>query len=556
MLSETVSKIYRVGSYSRISNEDIDLMQSDKGESSSISNQKALIEDYLKDKADLKLVKVYADDGVSGSSFSRPYFDRMMEDIECGIIDCVIVKDLSRFGREYIEAGNLLERVFPRLGVRFISINDNVDTLYGMDSLVVALKNIMNDAYCRDISIKTRSHLATRRAHGEFIGAFAIYGYEKDPKNHNRLIIDEYAGHIVQCIFRWKIQGMSCNGIADKLNDMDVLSPYDYKIKNGLLYSTTFKSNEKCLWSAVTVRRILENENYTGTLVQGKWTTPNHKVKKALKKDEEQWTKVNDRHEPLVSKRDFELVQKSLLLDTRTPAGAEYCYPLSGIMTCADCGASMVRRPRKIDGKIYVYFDCQEYFSSHQKHCHCHAVREDKVEQLVLQAIQCQIDLVLKIDECLKYLDLTMLTEMDRKRLNRQIEIHSADVEKYKNLIRHAYEDLYSQVLTQDEYMSFRDEFEIKKRTAEKSLYEVKNELEKVNNKTSRHYKWVEHFIRYQNVEELTREMVIELIDSIVIYDKKHIEITLAYQDEYNEAIQMLKELFDENDEKVVTACG
>lgn len=549
-------KIYKAGSYSRLSNEDIEVARSHREESISISNQKTLIEDYLKDKEDIELVKVYADDGVSGSSFSRPDFERMMEDIEAGVIDCVIVKDLSRFGREYIEAGNLLERVFPSLGVRFISINDNVDTLYGMDTLTVALKNIVNDSYCRDISIKTRSNLATKRDHGEFIGAFAIYGYEKDPKDHNHLVIDEYAGHIVQSIFRWKIQGMSCDGIAKRLNELGVLTPYDYKIKNGMLYSTGFKENERCLWSGVTIRRILENENYTGTLVQGKWTTPNHKVKKKFKKNEEDWSKKLDKHDALVSRRDYELVQKSLLLDTRTPAGEDFCYILSGIMTCADCDASLVRRPRTINGKTYVYYDCQEYSSSHGKRCSSHSVREDKVEKLLLQAIQCQIDLVLKMDECMKYLDLSMLTELDRNRLNRQIEMHSAEVEKYRGLIKRAYEDLYCKVLTQDEYLSYREEFEIKKKTAEKALIEAKSELEKVENKTSKHYKWVENFIRYENVTELTREMVLELVDSIVIFDKKHIEITLAFQDEYNEAISLLQDLIADNEEQEVAICG
>lgn len=541
-------KLYDVGSYSRLSKEDIEVARSSRDESISISNQKTLIRDYLKDKTDLKLVREYADDGVSGSSFSRPEFDKMMEDIEAGRINCVIVKDLSRFGREYIEAGNLLEKVFPSLGVRFISINDNVDTLYGMDSLMVAIKNIMNDSYCRDISIKTRSNLATKRAHGEFIGAFAIYGYEKDPKNHNHLIVDEYAGHIVQSIFMWKIQGMSCNAIAKRLNEMDVLSPYDYKMKNGLLYSTVFKENDRCLWQGVTIRRILENENYTGTLVQGRTTTPNHKVKKTVVKDSDQWDRVKETHDPLVSRRDFELVQKSLLLDTRTAQGEETCYPLSGMLTCVDCGANLVRRPRTIDGKLYVYYDCQEYVSSHSKRCFGHSVREDKIENLVLETIRCQIALVLKMDECLKHLDLTALTEIDRNRLNKQIVKHKTDIERYKAMIKRAYEDLYAEILTPDEYISYKEEFEIKKKAAEKALVDAEAELIKVNNKTSRHYKWVEHFIRYQNVGELTREMVLELVDSILIHDKKHVEITLAFQDEYNEAILALQELIAEED--------
>ena len=546
-------KIYKAAAYYRLSAEDEGVSRYEKKESGSIANQKILIKDFLKDKTDLELCGEYTDDGVSGSSFHRPGFDRLMEDIEAGLINCVIVKDLSRFGREYIDAGNLLERVFPSLGVRFISINDNVDTLYGMDSLMVAFKNIMNDAYCRDISIKTRTNLAVKRKHGEFIGPQAIYGYEKDPKNHNRLIVDDYAGHIVQNIFLWRIQGMSCYSIANKLNDMGVLAPYEYKMHRGISYSTPFKQKETVVWTAVTVRRILENENYTGTLVQGKWTTPNHKVKKRIIKDNDQCTKVENTHEALVSKRDFELVQKTLKLDTRNAPGDDSCYPLAGMLTCADCGANFRRRPRTVDGKIYVYYECNEYYSSHRKRCSSHAVREDKVEELVLKTIQCQIDVLLVMEECIQQLDLTMLMEIDRNRLNKQIAMHSADVEKYRGMVKKLYEDLFAGVITKDEYIAFKEEFEIKAKSAEKGLIDAKIELKNIDNKSSRHYKWVEHFLKYQNVTELTREMVVELVDAIMIYDKNHIEIVLAFQDDYMEAVNELKEMMQR---KEVAACG
>lgn len=546
-------KIYKVAAYYRLSSEDEGVSRYGKSESGSIANQKILIKDFLKDKADLKLCGEYTDDGVSGSSFHRPGFDRLMEDIEAGLIDCVIVKDLSRFGREYIDAGNLLERVFPSLGVRFISINDNVDTLYGMDSLMVAFKNIMNDAYCRDISIKTRTNLAVKRKHGEFIGAHAVYGYDKDPENHNHLVIDDYAGHIVQNIFLWRIQGMSCLSIANRLNDMGVLSPYEYKMHRGFHFATPFKQKETTLWDSVTVRRILENENYTGTLVQGRCTTANHKVKKRIIKSDDQCTKVENTHEALVSKRDFELVQKTLKLDTKNAPGEDYCYPLAGILTCPDCGANFRRRPRKVDGKMYAYCECNEYYSSKRKRCFSHAVREDKVEELVLKAIQCQIDVLLVMEECMEQLDLTKIMEIDRKRLNKQIVMLSADAEKYRGMIKNLYEDLFAGVISKEEYISFKEEFEIKAKSAEKGMIDAEIELKNLENSSSRHYKWVEHFLKYQNVSELTREMVIELVDAVMVYDKNHIEIVLAFQDEYEEAVNELKIAMEG---KEVAACG
>ncbi len=553
-MKDSLGKIYKVGAYYRLSDEDADVSSHGKDESGSIANQKILIKDFLKDKKDLVLCGEYTDDGVSGSSFQRPGFNRLMEDIEAGLIDCVIVKDLSRFGREYIDAGNLLERVFPSLGVRFISINDNVDTEHGMDSLTVAFKNIINDAYCRDISIKTRTNLAVKRKHGQFIGAQASYGYEKDPQNHNHLIVDEYAGRVVQNIFLWRIQGMSCYGIAKKLDAMGVLTPYEYKMHRGIKYYTPFKHMEDGGWSPVTVRRILENENYTGTLVQGRYTTPNHKVKTRLVLSDDKCTKVENTHEPLVSKRDFELVKKLMALDVRTAPGEEMCYPLSGILTCADCGATLSRRPRKVDGKLYVYYDCQEYCSSHRKKCFSHLVRESKVEELVLKTIQTQISLLLNMEECMEQLDLTMLMEVDRKRLEKEITIQTAEVEKYREMVKNLYEDLYAGVITKEEYVSFKEEFELKGKAAEKNLADAQVELTNVTNGSSRHYKWVEHFLKYQNVTELSREMVVELVDEILVYDKNHIEIVLAFQDEYQQAIEALREVL--NMDKEVAVCG
>ncbi len=544
-------KIYQAGLYYRLSSEDVDVARRNKSESGSISNQKILIKDFLKNKTDIVVCGEYTDDGISGSSFERPGFNQMMADIEAGKINCVVVKDLSRFGREYIEAGTLLERVFPSLGVRFIAINDNVDTVDGMDSLMVALKNIMNDAYCRDISIKTRSNLAVKRNHGEFIGAFSIYGYLKDPKNHNKLVIDEYAAHIVQNIFFWKIQGMSCNTIANRLNENGVLSPYDYKAQHGSMYATSFKIYERSVWSASAVRRILEDENYTGTLVQGKHSTPNHKVKKVFLKDKEQWARVENTHDAIVSKRDYELVQKTLLLDTRAPEGVEKCYPLSGMIRCGDCRGNLIRKPRTVDGRIYVYYECQEYYTSKRKHCVSHSIRAEVLEKLVLETIQCQIALVLEMESCLKHLDLSVITEMEKKRLNHQIAMHLVDIEKNQSMIARLYEDFCTEIISKDEYISFKKEFETNKKSAEKALAEAQIELQKVDNQESRHYKWVEYFRKYQNVDELTREMVIELVDSIIVYDKKHVEIALAYRDEYNEAVGQLVGIIEKQNTEV-----
>ena len=317
-------KIYHAAIYVRLSKEDGDVATAGKRESNSISNQKNLIKNFLKDKKDIVVVSERVDDGYSGSNFERPAFQMMLEDIKKGIVDCVVVKDLSRFGREYIDAGKYIERLFPALGVRFIAVNDHYDSLEGKsqaDEIVIPFKNLINDAYCRDISIKIRSHLEVKRKNGEYIGAFTPYGYQKDSDNKNKLVIDVYAADIVKEIYRMKLSGMSQTAIANALNKQGVLSPMEYKHSLGIRIQDNFKTHEQAEWSAMSVKRILENEVYTGTLVQGKRTTPNHKVKKLMKKPETDWVRIEKNHEAILSEREFALVQRLLGMLEHTDKG-------------------------------------------------------------------------------------------------------------------------------------------------------------------------------------------------------------------------------------------
>lgn len=275
---------YLASAYVRLSKEDMVSASGQKTESNSISNQKQLILDFLKDKADIKLVSIREDDGYTGTDYDRPDFQHMMDDIRAGVVNCVIVKDLSRFGREYINAGKYIDRLFPYYGVRLISINDGIDTVTrsSSDDLSIMLKNLMNDNYCRDISIKIRSQLQVKRKNGEFIGAFAPYGYEKDEKDKNQLVIDPYAAEVVSDIFRWKLDGINQDRIAQMLNTQGVLSPMEYKRSKGLSYKTSFKLSSQAQWTPSAVRRILANPVYVGTLIQGVRSRPNYKIKKVI----------------------------------------------------------------------------------------------------------------------------------------------------------------------------------------------------------------------------------------------------------------------------------
>ena len=279
---------YRTALYLRLSRED-----GDKTESDSIANQRTLLEAYAIDHPELCIVDEFVDDGYSGSNFERPAFQNLFRELEQGTINCILVKDLSRFGRNYIEVGRYLERIFPVMRVRLIAVTDNYDSQSAWktsDSIMVPMRNLLNDAYCRDISVKIKSQLAVKRKRGDFVGSFATYGYQKDPSNHTKLIVDELAAETVQDIFRWKISGMSNQGIANRLNAKKVPSPAARKLQSGAKLSLHFRKSDEPPWSAKAVDRILHNEVYIGKLVQGKTRRLDYRSKKKMNVPMRDWT--------------------------------------------------------------------------------------------------------------------------------------------------------------------------------------------------------------------------------------------------------------------------
>ena len=408
MLKLSLDKDYKAAIYLRLSKEDGDFsISGEKLESDSISNQRMLIKEYLKKHPEITVVKEYCDDGFTGANFERPDFNRMMEAVRAGLVDCIVVKDLSRFGREYIEAGDYIQKIFPRLGIRFIAINDNYDSAQpgaADNELVLPFKNLMNDSYCRDISIKVRSNLDAKRRNGQFVGSRVVFGYLRSPDNKNQLVIDPVAAPVVQDIFKWKIEGLSPAQIADRLNDANVPSPIEYKKANGSKQRTCFQTKKVALWSAVAIYRILKNEIYTGTLVQGKTTSPNHKVKKTIVKPQSEWARTENAHEPIIAHAQFDLVQKLMLDDTRSPSGATGVHPFSGKIYCADCGSPMVRRVSRYGEKEYAYFICGGN-KSDKTSCSAHSIKESVVYDAVLAVVQGHIDAAMNMADALKRID-------------------------------------------------------------------------------------------------------------------------------------------------------
>lgn len=543
-------KIYKAAIYVRLSKEDGDVSDASKAESNSISNQKELIKDFLKDKQDIVIVSERVDDGYSGVNFERPAFQLMLEDIKQGKVDCVVVKDLSRFGRNYIESGRYIEKIFPMLGVRFIAINDNYDSLTGKsqtDEIVIPFKNLINDAYCRDISIKIRSHLDVKRRKGEFIGSFTIYGYAKDEHDHNKIVIDEYAAGVVRDIYQWKISGMSQQRIADKLNDMGVLSPAEYKKSCGIKYSANLQTKKQAIWSAVAITRILTNESYTGTLIQGKVTTPNYKVKKTVIKDEEDWVVIPNAFEAIITKEQFDMVQEILKKDTRVAPDKKSVYLFSGIAVCGDCGRQMSRKVSTVSGKKYVYYMC----SANKKEgvCSSHRIREDELEKAVVTYLNSYIDELENIQHFLEFIDKLPYQEVNVKRLNMRIVQLEEDAQKYEKLKVSVYEDLKDELISKEEYISMKQEFEKRRRASLDSIAQIKIEIETLASRNGKHHEWIESFLANKGIEKLERNVVVELIDYIRIYEDKRIEIVFRYADNYKEILNQIRYIQDNKNE-------
>ena len=542
MKSKQFKKIYHAAIYVRLSKEDGDVAGASKAESNSISNQKELIRDFLKDKEDIVVVSERVDDGYSGSSFERPSFKLMLEDIKKGVVDCVVVKDLSRFGREYIDSGRYIERLFPALGVRFIAVNDGYDSLEGKDQsdeIIIPFKNLINDAYCRDISVKIRSHLEVKRKNGEFIGSFAPYGYQKDEGCRNRLVVDPVAAGVVRDIFRMKLHGMSQDAIAGRLNDMGVLSPMEYKSASGSNYQTGFKTGERALWSSVTVRRILENECYIGNLVQGRQTTPNHKVKKSFVKPEKDWVRVEKNHEAVVSDRDFAIVQRLLGMDTRMSPEQAEVYPLAGMVVCADCGAAMVRKNVCSGKRKYRYYVCSR--NKETKECASHRIGVERLEEAVLEVLKVQVANVLDLKRAMEKVSEIPFQELDIRELERRIEQKEAEALRCRELRNMLYEDMKDGIVSKEDYRELHEAYTQRRDLAEEAVRRMKDEIGDILASNTDKYRWLDYFAEHENIDRLTRNVAVELIERVKVVDRETVEVVFSFGDCYREVLEGLK---------------
>ena len=389
---------YKVAGYVRLSKED-----KIKDESNSITNQKAIINSFIKNNNEFELTDFYIDDGYSGTNFNRPEFKRMIKDITEEKVNTIIVKDLSRFGRNHIETDNYIENFLPGYNVRIISVNDNIDTLKSPKStayIEIPLRNLMNDYYARDISEKVKSTLKVKQQKGDFIGTFAPYGYLKDPKDRHRLIIDKEPSIIVKKIFEMISCGKSRKEVADFLNDNNVLTPSLYKIEKERANNEDIVLSKR--WNAEIVNRILRNETYTGTLIQNVKVKPNYRDNKLIDVNKEDWIKIENHHEAIILKDDFDEVQK--ILDRKIKVNKNNEIDLfSGYLKCFYCGEHLIIRK----SKNQVYYYCSSYIKN--KSCLKYSINKKKLEELVINE--------------LKNLSSINVEKIDRKALSKNINM-------------------------------------------------------------------------------------------------------------------------------------
>ncbi|MCG9969979.1 recombinase family protein [Pelotomaculum terephthalicicum JT] len=508
--------IYNVGIYTRLSKED-----DNNTESESIANQKEYLSRYVIEQS-WNLVDIFIDDGYTGTNFDRPDFKRLIKAVESKRINLVIVKDLSRLGRDYIDTGYYIERYFPEKNVRFIALNDGIDTFHNNSNNDMSpFKSVMNDLYSKDISKKVRTSFNVKMRNGDFIGSYAPYGYLKDSNNKNKLITDPKTAWVVKKIFNMFVGGTSLEKISRILNDEAIPSPTVYRKQ---ISKYKGRSGVSELWSAESIRYMLQNPTYTGNIAQNKYKKINYKVDKQVRTPREAWIIVNDTHEPIIDNEIFEHAQQIMnVRNISKKIQPSSPHLLSGLVYCGDCGNRMT--PTKTNlGK--VYFICSQY--KRYRKCSRHSIPEDELESVVINELKKisayvnnQEQLLEKARKLTTHGNCNSNTEEKRIIENRLLEI--------KKIIKGLYEDKIKAILTEDDFMDFSRDYNLERERLSFRLIKMdeENEVKKhQEEETGKLIKLVKGITDFTNA---TKSMLIKLIDRIEIFEKRKITINYKF---------------------------
>lgn len=510
---------FHAAEYIRLSKDD-----GDKAESNSISNQKKFLADYIKIHENLLVYDIYVDDGFSGTNYERPAFRRMIRDIEAGNVNCVIVKDLSRFGRDYIDTGRYLERYFPERNVRFISITDNIDSFEQAYDMLLPIKNIFNEQYARDISRKIHASVLTKQKAGEFIGAFPSYGYRKSPSNKNRLVIDEYAAGIVRRIFTLYNAGYGKLRIAGLLNEEGILCPSAYKNANGEQYRNAGHMSGTSYWSYSTVHRILQNEMYLGNMVQGRKSQQMRG--KARAKQPEEWIIVPGTHEAIIDESTWKKTQDLLNRRTRSLDLTSNPSVLAGFLKCGDCGRALVKK-NNTSGVCYY---CGSYVRSGRYACTPHKISYQMLEYILLNDLNAILQSMYHLYEMIT----AQTYEVSAAGPEQAVEKNriSSELERIRRLKKSVYEDYREALLSKEEFTAYRQDYTVKEELLKKQLENLESRKNPLNISDILSLPWIRHLLECHEIERLDREIVTSMLHEIKVYQDHRITLVYRFGDE------------------------
>ncbi len=536
-VTETIKqefRVWRIAIYIRLSKEDA----RNNDESESVSNQRAIIEEHIasfNDGDEYIIVDEYVDDGISGTTDDeRDDFQRMLGDIKKGRINCVIVKDLARSFRNYSDQGYYLDDWFPRFNVRFISLYhqplDSYKEPQNMRSIAVPIQGVLNENHCAETSDKIREVFDMKRRNGEHIGSFAAYGYIKDPDDRNALVVDEEAAEVVRDIFTKFLDGMSKNGIVHYLNEHGVLSPAAYKRERlGLKYQNpSVDPAKRPLWCAVTITTILKNRMYCGDMVQGRYRMKSYKIHVQEAVPEDEWYIVENTHDAFIDRDTFDKVQRLLLRDTRTAPQKKQIYLFSGFLRCADCGKAMTRS--KVGGTVYYY--CRTYKDQSKSVCTKHTIKHNRLEAAVLYAVQQQVYLAVDYTKTIERINRAPRVKSRSKKLADAIgqkERELAKIARYKQAI---YQDWNDGEITHSDYRHMKEDYEEQDKALNEAIEKLRAEQAGLENGIDSENTFLKAFMQYGNIEKLTRDILIELVDHIKVYEGGNISIVFRFADE------------------------
>lgn len=521
MVNEQKEKL-QTALYIRLSRED-----GDKNESLSVVNQKLQLQEYIKQHSDeLELYDIYVDDNYTGTNFERPAFQRMLSDIEKGVVNCVVVKDLSRLGRNMPKVTEYINDYFPSKKVRFIAINDLVDRQYydvdNVDDMMIDIKNLFNGFYPKDISKKVRSTFRTKQHNGQFIGAFASYGYKKDPEDHNKLIIDEYAANIIRYIFHLFINGNGQLTIAKILNEEGIPCPSEYKKQCGMKYHNGNRHISTSYWTYATIHKILINEIYRGNMVQNK-TFRQVCKKKAVSLSKDNWIIVEGTHEAIIDDITWTKTQNLLARKSRQLNLNQNIHMFAGFIRCGDCDRAMVKRKAKSG----TMFRCGSYNRYGNSFCSPHDISEAELERIILDDLNLIIQSVKNTNQ---------LIEIEQQKKKKDALSLIGSISKYKEEIEHiqkkkehAYDDYAEDIISKDDYLRYKDKYE-KQIHVLQSKIDMANEI--VTNNSIVVNPWIQKLLNQKPLEHLDRQTIVEMVSMIYVYENNTIKIVYNFSDE------------------------